>query len=755
VYRSGVRLRPSLRAVLGVLLLVAAVLAAPTAVAAPADAAVTKEIEKVLAEDYAQAGFGEAKRKITASLERCKRQGCSPAVRAQALVVLGMVQSQVGQTDDARNNFVAALNDDPAAKLPAATTPTIRNLWKEAVEKAKPAPPPEPPPEAAPVATPVPAPPATGPAEPPPPEPTPTGPAPSGAGSRIPGWVSPEAFQEASAGLAADTAGKLDECIKHDKASLELEDQPRTRLHLASCQSRSGKLLDALGDAHKALQAGIKKRDALVIEAARRRIKDLIPKIPHVTFVAPSGVENLSVSFDDRDVPNDALTKKFSIDPGEHTVKAGGVVNNIEMSFEKTFQVKPGELLTVQLELRPPLTSKSVVTPGQIACMMKATTQEEVQKCLPQSEKGLVVRASSDLSAYSDSVAVQVLSPRINGSLTSPTQGWNVGVNYLIDVFTAASPDIVSYASPRYKETRHAVALSGGYKPGLYGVTAGANMSREPDYLSLSANVAFTADLRDKLVTPRLAFSYSHDTIGFKSLDPPYLRPFDTLGIDAGVTLVMSPTVVLILNLTAQLERGDQSKPYRFVPFFDEAVAARVPRAASINLVNDNRLSVRANEQLPTKKDRFALGVRLAKRFASSTLRIEERLYFDNWGTKASTTDARLVFDVGRRLRVWPHLRIHAQTGVSFYQLAYVAAVDPGTGAIALPLYRTGDRELSPLVTATGGGGMRWGLTAPESKTQWALVIQSDVMLSYYFNLLFLSSRTALYGSLGVEAEFE
>ena len=41
-----------------------------------------------------------------------------------------------------------------------------------------------------------------------------------------------------------------------------------------------------------------------------------------------------------------------------------------------------------------------------------------------------------------------------------------------------------------------------------------ADVSSEPDYLSIGGGLALTVDLDDKLVTPRFGVHYSHDTIG-------------------------------------------------------------------------------------------------------------------------------------------------------------------------------------------------------------------------------------------------
>jgi hypothetical protein len=81
--------------------------------------------------------------------------------------------------------------------------------------------------------------------------------------------------------------------------------------------------------------------------------------------------------------------------------------------------------------------------------------------------------------------------------------------------------------------------------------------------------------------------------------------------------------------------------------------------------------------------------------------------------------------------------------------------VDPVSNRISVPTYRTGDRELSPLVAVTGGGGLRIALTAPTSSTQAALTLEGDVMVTRYFEALYITSRTAAYTTLGLDMEFE
>jgi hypothetical protein len=569
---------------------------------------------------------------------------------------------------------------------------------------------------------------------------------------KIPGWRSPAAFDEARAGLAADTAGNLGDCVAHDKKSLDLEEQPGTRLHLSACEARMGRLLDALADAQKALQDGIRKRDGAVTRAARDRVEVLLVKVPHVTFQPPLGVDDLEVTFDDHPVPIDALTKRFSIDPGEHTVHAEGTQAGIPLSFDGKYTVAEGELLSVPLVLKSQ--AFEYLTPGQLRCMVSAKNQDEVLRCLPQKSKPLVVKMGANFAAYSDTNSVEVWTPGIDASVSSPTQGWNLGGNFLVDVVTAASPDIVSEASPPYHEQRYAGGLNGGYKLGRFGAQAQVYYSAEPDYVSRGGGLALTADMNDKLITPRIAANYGHDSIGRGPNN--FISSLDTTELEAGVTFVLSPTSLLLVSGTAQIESGDQSKPYRYIPLFDPVtVAPYIPVGASVDLVNRYRLAYRPTEQLPTSRNRYAVGARFAHRFSHSTVRLEQRLYEDSWLLKATTTDARYVIDFSRRFEAWPHLRFNAQTAANFYQLAYSATTDPSTGQLRIPLYRSTDRELSPLVTVTGGAGAHFVLSGPQATTQYGLSIQGDVMYTKYFDSLFITQRTAIYGSIGFDVELD
>jgi hypothetical protein len=241
-----------------------------------------------------------------------------------------------------------------------------------------------------------------------------------------------------------------------------------------------------------------------------------------------------------------------------------------------------------------------------------------------------------------------------------------------------------------------------------------------------------------------------------------YSAPGDLLGpflrdvaapVKSAATIVLSRVVnrglVIGAYVDAMIERGDPSKPYRYIPIFSVADAANITRGATVEDVVNHRMQARPLEQLPLERERYALSGRLGWRGDSTTLRLEERLYVDTWGLKATTTDVRYFIDLSERVMVWPHLRVHAQSGVNFWERAYTA-VD----ANHLPAYRTGDRELGPLTNLGGGGGMRFGLGKAGAVNDWALSFTLDGTWTSFADALYVKDRFSGLAASVLEVTF-
>lgn len=560
-------------------------------------------------------------------------------------------------------------------------------------------------------------------------------------------WTNPKARELAREGIEAKKAGDIQLCIQKDQASLALEEHPYVRLHLSTCLSSTGKIVDALKSAQLSLSAAVKADDEDLRPAAEARVRELLPKIAHVILKLPPEDDDIKVRFDGIPVRKALFRQSIPVDPGDHLIEAQKIQKGEELKFKADVTLADGEEKTIEVVLEP-----NNLPEGTRECLEKAKTYEEKLACIEQKKTTPNVRIGIEISGYTDSTATHVFTPAINAAVVSPTGGWNVGGSYLLDVVTAASPDIVSMASGRFRESRHAGSLTGGYKFGDVSLQGSTNVSREPDYLSITGGLAASAEVMDKHVTPRLAYALTADTIGIRSTPfSQYKRNLTTHEIEAGVTMVVSPTTLLVTGLTARLESGEQSKLYRYVPLFDAATLPSIQPGASVEDVNAKRLDARPRELLPSSRNRFAIGARLNHRFTSSTIRVEERLYADTWKMFASTTDARWLYDLSPKLRVWPHARFHFQNGASFYQLAYLG--DVSSGQLQTFSYRTGDRELSRMFTLTFGGGARYELSGEKATTKWAVFTAGEIMLSKFTQSLYVTSRTAFYGTLGLEVE--
>jgi hypothetical protein len=362
----------------------------------------------------------------------------------------------------------------------------------------------------------------------------------------------------------------------------------------------------------------------------------------------------------------------------------------------------------------------------------------------------ITARASAEVGGYVDSTATSVLTPSIAATVESPTEGWGVSGRYLVDMVSAASPDIVSTASPNWREIRHAGNLGARYKPGNYGIAANASTSYTPDYLALSAGAQLTQELDEKNLTLVEGYGYGHDTIGRTGTPfSVYSHKLDYHSLSLGASRVINTGLVLGLFGDAVFESGDQSKPYRYVPIFTPDAAARIPAGASATLVAGTRLQARPLEQLPLDRQRFALTGRLAWRGESTTLRFEERGYRDSWGLLASTTDARYFIDASRRFTIWPHARFHVQNGTDFWKRAYSA-----TSVHDLPALRTGDRELGPLFTVGGGGGMRIALGGAGSLDDLVWTTTLDGFYTAFSDAIYVTTRYSALLTTGMEVTF-
>ncbi|MEM9694182.1 MAG: hypothetical protein AAGA56_16655, partial [Myxococcota bacterium] len=102
---------------------------------------------------------------------------------------------------------------------------------------------------------------------------------------------------------------------------------------------------------------------------------------------------------------------------------------------------------------------------------------------------------------------------------------------------------------------------------------------------------------------------------------------------------------------------------------------------------------------------------------------------------------------VGDDFRITPHVRFHAQNGAVFWERAYRGA-RLAAGPYIQPNYRTGDRELGPLVNATGGLGFFY-----EANEHLAFALSGDAIYTRFLNHLYDVDRLGGFVAFLVEAK--
>ncbi len=242
----------------------------------------------------------------------------------------------------------------------------------------------------------------------------------------------------------------------------------------------------------------------------------------------------------------------------------------------------------------------------------------------------------------------------------------------------------------------------GGFtlKSDIVALTAGYVYSTENDYRSNAFNVAARTDLFQHDTQLEIAYARNFDQVCDRvqvstAAPPQFLAlpdhggcftssasrvslPIDIDSFQGSWTQALTPVFTTQLVYTGQILNGFQADPYRSVILAD---------------------GVKAQENVPNNRARQALALRGNVFFKplKAALRIGVRGYWDTWDISAGDVEAEFEKYLGDSFRVSLRGRVYAQTGAVFWSDDYTGGEGPKGQ------YWTGDRELSPFVSAMGG----------------------------------------------------
>jgi hypothetical protein len=136
-------------------------------------------------------------------------------------------------------------------------------------------------------------------------------------------------------------------------------------------------------------------------------------------------------------------------------------------------------------------------------------------------------------------------------------------------------------------------------------------------------------------------------------------------------------------------------------------------------------------EHIPRTRDRWSVSARL-NRFLPrlhSAVHFDARFYDDTWGVIAGDAELGYSQYIGKSLLLRLHARIYQQTAAKFFKDAFFYQTESTAGE-----FFTGDRELSPVRSATLGGKLTL-ITIAGDRPVWhlfdklQLTAKADIMM--------------------------
>ena len=384
----------------------------------------------------------------------------------------------------------------------------------------------------------------------------------------------------------------------------------------------------------------------------------------------------------------------------------------------------------------------------------------------------LPVRARAQLGVEAASTVFHESGGPVSMTVVVPEVNANVDIADALSVRASWSADVISGASvavvdaptetvdaittASVTDTRH--VFGGGFtlRDEQSALAIGYRYGFENDYRSHGFDVSARTELFDRNSMFEIAYARSFDSVcdGPGTEDPaqkPRLdssddcfddsnpdrtdHDIDVHGLQLSATQNLTPLLVMQLGLSAQIQHGFLSNPYR---------AVRIGPTA-------------AQEHHPDNRARYAatLGFRYWLEPLSGALQPSIRLYRDTWHLRALSAELGYEQSLGTDLRIRVRGRFHVQTGAAFYSDDYVLA--------PRGQYFTGDRDLSPLKTVMGGAEVTYSVPANAEGdvlgifSTFKLSLKGDLLQTYlddfHYDRVEPPNDLALIGTFAILAE--
>ena len=280
------------------------------------------------------------------------------------------------------------------------------------------------------------------------------------------------------------------------------------------------------------------------------------------------------------------------------------------------------------------------------------------------------------------------------------------GSQEAVDAISGASRPIATASDPYADWSKERMQLDTHAR--WHGVSGGYYMSKEEDYFAQQLSGGAERSLFDENLV--LAFGGSY---GWDRIDP--LEDLDTAAAadrkttlhgDFVATWTADPRTVVQGGAEASRVEGLQYNPYRTV----YVAGAYVPE-----LHPDSRM----RRDVFFKVNRYLPG--------RASLKLDYKLYSDDWGVLSHTAGAKLLQYVGQAVVVRYRYRYYTQGAADFYREEYLA---PG----GVDGYQTADYRLGDFDAHLFGTQLSWSFGRAPFSIDWLSNLALDVEYERYFN---------------------
>jgi hypothetical protein len=270
----------------------------------------------------------------------------------------------------------------------------------------------------------------------------------------------------------------------------------------------------------------------------------------------------------------------------------------------------------------------------------------------------------------------------------------SVSANYYVDMVSSASIDVVSTASP-YEEERTQYSLGVDYLRGKSTYSVGYINSSESDYKAKTFYLGISQDMFGDLTTVSFGFKRGINDV-FRNIktpqgesinDPAFQREVATRSFSAGVTQVLTRSLLGVVTYEVMTDEGFLNSPYRSSRFVDASTAAGFRYESEI---------------YPATRTTQAAAVRLKYSLPwwRASVDGQYRFFTDTWGITADTLHLGYTHPVGRSWTIDGSARYYQQNRADFYSDLFPRANAQN--------FRSRDKELATFNALTLGVGATW-----------------------------------------------